>query len=235
MTHLSEPTAGETVAPGPDAGPDAGVGPRGGQGRRPGRWRTLLVVLPLLAGLAVTGLVGQRLLWAQVDPADAAWVTCWDGGSAPRASACTLPTGVAGLRHVYPAFTPARSDCVDELARHPAYRRPTMWTCRVPLGPGRVGLVTFSEVDEVERTATTLTRAYGERGRRHEGYAGTPDRLLWRAAEPDADGRWALAALMTDYPYLAEVRAPGPEAASRLMDRFASPRPAASLAVLGAQ
>jgi len=177
------------------------------RGRRVSRYRTALVVIPLLVALVVAGSYGAHLLYADPAPAaaDTDTATCWDGVRAPAAD-CSLPSGVDGLAWVFPSFDPEGDGCVDVLVAHPEYKRPAMWTCTEPIGTGTVD-ITYSEL-----TAVSTGLAYHEKlfeGAKLSAFPdedGTIDRLVWRQPEP-VDGIWRMAAMYHDFPYAVLIEA----------------------------
>lgn len=188
-------------------------------GARPGRRRTLLVVLPLLAGLAVAGGVGGRLLLAPDEGASAAGgdATCWDGRPAADGP-CPVPTGTAGLAWVFPTFDRVRLDCVDELERHPEYTRPTMWTCEQAVG-GRPVEVTYSEVTGTDDALRFLDRLHGSDAR-----STGPSAYSWRATQTPS-GSWVTSLLLRDLPFAVTVSATQRSDAARALARRVQVRP----------
>lgn len=198
----------------------------------PSRWRTALVLLPLLVGLGVAAYVGGTLLWPTLDEkasgTDSSGPTCWDGTQVEAAEECPLPTGRAGLRHVFPSFTPGRLECRNELAEDPALRRPTMWTC--DQGLSRPFSVTYSQMSDLGSARRSLRRLHGGPG----------------AAERTDDGqvreRWAAtrvagsdpqlfsgSILLRGAPYAVTVTAPRRADVRRALDRVIEVRPVEGL------
>ena len=165
------------------------------------RFRTAVVVGPLMAGLVVAGAFGARMMYADPEPASALGpdVTCWDRTLAP-ADQCTLPTGVEGLAWVYPSFDPQDDSCVDVLLAHPEYRRPTMWSCESDLH-GRPLRVTYSELTGLETGLAYHEKLFAD-GKKSAfpGPHGTVDHYVWRLPEP-VDGMYRMAAMYVDVPY----------------------------------
>lgn len=210
----SGPTAEEPLVPLDGAGDSR-------TGTRPGRRRTLVVVLPLLAGLAVAAGVGGRLLLSPDDGAAAADgpTTCWDGRLAIDVP-CPEPTGTAGLAWVFPTFDRVRLDCVDELELHPEYTRPAMWTCEQAVG-GRPVQVTYSEVTGTEDALRFLDRLHGPDARRTERSA-----YAWRATQTPS-GSWVTSLLLRDLPFAVTVTATQRSDAARALARRVEVRPPA--------
>lgn len=178
-------------------------GRRGGPSRR----RTALVVLPLLAGLAVAGGVGGRLLLHTGDDATTAdaTVSCWDGTQVDSAAQCTRPRGADGLAWVFPSFDRGALDCVDELVRHPEYNRPEMWTCEQTVG-GRPVSVTYSEVSGRRQALRFLDRLHGEAARAGRSADGRTAVHTWPPTR-EADGRWLASLLLRHAPFAVTVSA----------------------------
>ncbi|MBF4163674.1 hypothetical protein [Nocardioides acrostichi] len=198
--------------------------------RRPTRARTAAVVVPIVLGLAIAAGYGSRLLWHQVAPAASSGeVTCWDGSGADAAVDCALPSGVKGLAWVFPTFKPAKQDCTDELASHPAFTRATMWSCRQTV-QGRAVSITYSQVASVSQTRRTLDRQLGADQRSRSTPRGAGPRFRWQPARI-ADGRWRSALLVGSQPYLVEVTASTAQDAADVLKRRVRVRPASELLV----
>jgi hypothetical protein len=171
------------------------------------RFRTALVVGPLLVALAAAGAYGARLMYADPDDVAASGpeVTCWDGTSA-AAGACPLPTGAEGLAWVYPSFDPQDEGCTDVLVAHPEYRRPTMWACDTDIH-GRPLRITYSELTSVASGLAYHEKLFAD-GKKSAfpGPHGTVDNYVWRQPEP-VDGRYRKASMYVDYPYAVLIEA----------------------------
>ncbi|MDO9498136.1 MAG: hypothetical protein Q7J48_20700 [Nocardioides sp.] len=168
--------------------------------------RTTLALLVLLAALVAVGAVGVRLLFAEV-PAkgpDPVTVSCWDGEQRTNPNACGRPTGVPGLRWVFPSFRPGDEGCRDVLDDHPEFQGPTMWACDVEIAGSPV-LITYSELTEVEESLAYLERSYADVDRTTvKTTGGRPVRYEWR--RPFEDG-YVLISVYAEHPYAVEVRA----------------------------
>ena len=171
--------------------------------RRIAPWRTPLVVFPLLAALAVVGGMGARMLTQEIPPPEPqTQVLCWDGTVTESASGCTAPSGVDGLRWVFPTFHPDRDDCVDVLIEHPEYPRPAMFECDFKAG-NRWLKVTYNELASVEAARKYYEKEFPDADREQVRTAeGTPYRYLWRQ---QTDAGFELAAMYIDFPYAVEV------------------------------
>lgn len=209
-----------------EAAPDSLVRDDTPRGRaRPGARRTALVVLPLLAGLALTGGVGGRLLLGEPEPASASGaVTCWDGGEVDSVERCGRPRGTDGLTRVFPSFRPAELDCIDELERNPSYNRPAMWTCTQSIG-GRPVAITYSEVTARKPAVRFLDGLHGEDAR-------GPVRTLRGGAtaydwtpQATGDGAWEGSLLLREGPFAVTVRAELRSDAARALQRRVVVRP----------
>ncbi|WP_138874734.1 hypothetical protein [Nocardioides dongxiaopingii] len=180
------------------------------------RWRAVIVLLPLLVGIGVAASIGASMLWA--DDADEAGpepdVTCWDRSVAP-ASECSEPTGLVGLRWVYPGIPARAAGCTPEGRTGERGREDGQagagdtlaYVCPLPLGGDEVRLL---------YTRHATTEAGLERtARRHEGVEPEEDagRLVYRGARPER-GRWSLTAVYADHPFSVTVEA----ATARLRD-----------------
>lgn len=181
-----------------------------GRLRGPGTLRTLVVVTPLLAMLGIVAGTGARMLWA--DPGSPVVqekpVTCWDRYGVDEVGDCSLPTGVAGLRWVFPSFKPGRDDCTDVLVTHPEYTRPTMWQCSAVVS-GRTATVTFSELTSLESGLAHHEREYADAKK-----SAFPDpdgrvvRYVWRRPQPNDEGSYEMAAMYVEFPYAVSIEAP---------------------------
>lgn len=171
------------------------------------RFRTALVVGPLLVALAAAGAYGARLMYA--DPVNVSVsgpeVTCWDG-SRTAAGACPLPTGADGLAWVYPSFDPDDEACTNVLVAHPEYRRPTMWTCETDIHD-RPLRITYSELTGVASGLAYHEKLFAD-GKKSAfpGPRGTVDTYVWRQPEP-VDGWYRMASMYVDYPYAVLIEA----------------------------
>jgi hypothetical protein len=192
-----------------ELGPVAGTQPQPSRIRRAlrglARWRTPLVVFPLLAGLAIVGGLGAQMLTEKIPPAaSGAQVTCWDGGTVESADACTAPSGVDGLRWVFPTFHPDRDRCVDVLVAHPEYLRPAMYECDLKVSKHWVS-VTYMQLADVDAGRRYFEKSYPRSEREKVRTAGgTPYRYVWRKA---TDEGYELAAMYMDFPYAVSIRA----------------------------
>ncbi len=183
------------------------------------RARSLLVLVPLVAGLLVAAGIGASKLWADLPDRAAAPpdVTCWDGATAPLAE-CTAPDGRAGLRWVFPSFRRDADSCRE--IRRPARgrERPTEFTCSVIVDQRPVTIV-YSV-----RTSTTEGLAFLERS-----YGTEPvvdgDRLVFTADEP-GEGRYRVTVAYAEHPYSVTVEAPAPDVRDTALAELVELRPA---------
>jgi hypothetical protein len=170
------------------------------------RWRTPVVVVPLLGALSATGAMGAQMMTAEIPPPEPdVQVTCWDGGEAGSAEACTAPSGEAGLRWVFPTFHPDRDGCVDVLIEHPEYARPAMYECDFKAS-GRWVTVAYMQLAGVDPARRFFEKDFPmserERVRTAEG---TAYRYVWRQRTEDG---FELAAMYIDFPYAVSITAP---------------------------
>lgn len=173
------------------------------------RWRAPLVVVPMLAGLAVVGGVGAQMLTAEIpDPQPQTQVTCWDGAKVGAPEACTMPSGEAGLRWVFPTFHPNRDDCLDVLVSHPEYARPAMFECDFKVD-GRWLKVSYMELAGVDPARRFFEKEFPHAKRETVRTAeGTPYRYVWRKYTSEG---FELAAMYIDFPYAVSLVAPDAE------------------------
>lgn len=166
------------------------------------RVRSLLVLVPLLVGLAVAGGVGAAKLWADIPDRGTAApdVTCWDGATAPLAE-CTAPRGRAGLRWVFPSFRRDAEGCTEVRRPDRGRARPTEFSCPVIVDQRPVTIV-YSV-----RTSTSDGLAFLERT-----YGAPPvadgDRLVFTADRPDDGGAFRVTVAYAAHPYSVTVEAP---------------------------
>lgn len=173
--------------------------------RRIARWRTAIVVFPLLGGLGVVAAVGAQMMTASIpEPEAPSEVTCWDGGVVDGPDACTMPSGQAGLRWVFPTFHPNRDDCVDVLVLHPEYARPAMWECDFKVA-GHWVTVVYMQLAGLDPARRHFEKYFPnserERVRTAEGNA---YRYVWRQRTEDG---FELAAMYIDFPYAVSITA----------------------------
>ncbi|MGA8846373.1 MAG: hypothetical protein WB471_07150 [Nocardioides sp.] len=202
---MTEPDRAYASTPGPD------VPARHGFWSTLQRWRTPLVVIPLLLGLGYSGAVGARLLWADVTPtpAAAAIVTCWDGSEAVAAE-CPDPAGLAGLRWVFPSFRQAAEGCSKVTYPDTGVPRPLEYACKVRVRGGRAS-VNYSERSDLERGLRYFDQRYPDiRPVRTAGGA----RLIYSSSTPRKDGSYEVTVALTTYPFAVTVSA----ATERLRD-----------------
>ncbi len=172
------------------------------------RFRTPLVLLPLVGALVVSGGIGAQMLFEQVPgkQPEAVTVRCWDGERVVDEQDCGLPEGLAGLRWVFPSFQPGEDDCRDVLLDNPTYQRPTMWQCSVESGGAPI-VITYSQLTGVKPARAFIQREYGDAERRTvRADNGTPVRYEWRRPLGDGKG-FVVTSMYVALPYAVEVRA----------------------------
>lgn len=180
--------------------------------RKVARWRTPIVVIPSLVALAVVGGLGAQMLTAEIVPPEVEpEVICWDGEVVGSSGDCSAPSGVAGLRWVFPGFRPGRDDCVDVLIAHPEYARPTMYECETEVAGEQVTIAYMQLADVVAGRRYFEKTFTGEREKVRTA-DGAPSRYVWRQRGDDG---FELASMYTDFPYAVTVTADRP----RLRDR----------------
>lgn len=168
------------------------------------RWRAPIVLLPLILGLGYAGVVGARLFWAEVTPTTVAApiVTCWDDSEAIAAD-CPDPTGLPGLRWVFPSFRPAADRCSKVTFRDVGTPRPLEHTCTVRVAGGKAS-ISYSERTDLESGLRYFDERYaGSRPVRTAGGA----RLLYSSSAPRKDGTYDVTVALTTYPFAVTVSA----------------------------
>ena len=193
----------------------------------PSRLRSVLVVIPLVAGLVVVAGIGARMLLADIpDPepeATVADVTCWDG-TTKAAEDCTSPTGRAGLRWVFPSFKPDLLGCRNVLLEHPEFKRPTMFECDGAVPTGRV-TITYSELSAVPAGRAYLEKEYGVAPEEIDD-----GRLLWTDSGA-TDGIYEADVMYAEAPFAVEVRARSAQVRDDALDSLIRFRPADHITV----
>lgn len=180
------------------------------------RWRAPLVLVPLLLALGYAGVLGARLLWAEVapDPVTAPVVACWDGSEA-SAPDCPPPTGLAGLRWVFPSFRPFGGACDKVVYKKGRGTRPLAYVCTVRLG-GRTARVTYSERSDLEGSLDFFARRYDEV--RPVSTAGGA-RLVYSDPAPRKNGTYEAAVALTTYPFSVTVSAVNERLRDAVLDK----------------
>jgi hypothetical protein len=169
------------------------------------RWRTPLVVVPLIVAVAVAGRVGVEMMTSKL-PSATAEVACWDGGTAASAADCPRPTGAEGLQWVFPGFRPDDDRCRDVLVERPEISRPAMWEC-VLVVDGRRVTVTYMQLAGVESARRFFDQQFAPRPRAEVATAeGELARYLWQ--RDSARARSELATMYAEHPYAVGIRAP---------------------------
>ncbi len=165
------------------------------------RWRAVIVLLPLLAGLLYAASVGAEKLWADLPPKTVppVLVTCWDG---EQAESCEEPTDLRGLRWVFPSFRPGAGGCEEVVRDQRNLERPLEWACTARLDGGDVG-ITYSVRTSTEAGLAYLRRTYP--GQPQPAAGG--DRLVFADTKPGPDGRYEVAVAYADHPFAVTVSA----------------------------
>ncbi|MDP2775023.1 MAG: hypothetical protein Q8O61_15835, partial [Nocardioides sp.] len=114
------------------------------------------------------------------------------------------PTGVRGLRWVFPAFRPQSAGCRDVLADNPTFQGPTMWACEAEISGSPV-LITYSELSALADGLDYLQQTYDDSQQTVvAARGGAPLRYEWR--RPFEDG-FTVISLYAEHPFAVEVRA----------------------------
>ena len=190
------------------------------------RWRTPLVLVPLLAGVAWVGNQGAQQLWADIPrtappPPD---VICWNGQVRPS-DQCGEPDGVRGLSWVFPSFRPYGGRC-EELKRAPRETgRPIEWTCDIPFKKKRV-TIAYSKRLSVDDGLRFIARVYDdvEPVRLARG-----DLIAYKDPYPRSDGTYQLTVAYTGHPFAVTVNAPGIPLRNAALEQLVQFRDAAEI------
>jgi len=186
------------------------------------RWRSPLVLIPLVAGLMVSGVIGARMLWADIPPkpAPSPSVVCWNGVEQPRID-CGLPTGASGLHWVFPTFRPYSGRCEKEIRAERELERPTEYTCRVPFRKTTVTLL-YSQRTTLERGLKFIASVY-------EGIdadqSRSGERLVYRDPSARRDGTYQLTVSYERVPYAVTINAATIELRDQALEELVSFRP----------
>ena len=195
------------------------------------RWRSLLIILPLVAGVFVAAAIGARMLLAEIpDPAAAETtsdVRCWDGVSAAPAE-CTVPSGRAGLRWVFPSFRPDEIDCRNALRAQPELKRTTKFECDDRVSTGQV-TITYTEFENVGQGRRYLEKDYGFPPETVTD--GGARRLLWTEGDEPGGAVYELDMMYAEVPFGVEVRAVSAKVRDKALDSLVRFRPDDELSV----
>ncbi|WP_309646974.1 hypothetical protein [Nocardioides sp.] len=165
------------------------------------RLRAVIVLLPLLAGLLYAASVGADKLWADLPEKTLPPVvqTCWDG---QEAATCAAPTGVRGLRWVFPSFRPGTGSCQERVRDQRKLERPLEWACTAPLDGSQVS-ITYSVRTSTEAGLAYLRRIFANQPQP----AADGDRLVFAGTKPGPDGRFEVTVAYADHPFAVTVAA----------------------------
>ncbi|CAN5362572.1 hypothetical protein BH09ACT12_BH09ACT12_34210 [soil metagenome] len=167
-------------------------------------WRAPIVLVPLVVGLCYSGAVGAQLLWAPAPPASAPApvVVCWDRSQHP-ATECPPPSGLPGLRWVFPSFDPSDDTCSTVVYKDNGSPRPLEYSCKVRIA-GTTAWVNYSERSSLDRGLNYFANRY-DGVRPVEIAAGT--RVVYRDPAPRKDGTYEVTVSYTRYPFAVTVSA----------------------------
>lgn len=179
------------------------------------RWRAVVILVPLLAGLGYAGWYGAQLLWGASE--ETASVTCWDG-TVTSPSECSDPTGAAGLRWVFPSLRPGQ--CEEATFPDTGRVRPLEFRCRARIDD-RPAAIVYSQRTAVAAGIDFVERQYAEEARPQAG----GDRLIFRNDVDGGDGA-DLTVVYTGYPFSVRVEAPTPQLRERALRQLVEFRPA---------
>ncbi len=198
-----------------------------------GRWRAVVVIVPLLAGLAVAIDIGSDLLWAEIpdESIAAPSLTCWDGSTAATVADCGRPRGVEGLQWVFPSFEPEGQGCRDVLLANPGYKRPAMWACESSVG-GRPVEVIYSELTSVASAKAFISREYdGVEASTVSGRGGEVVRHVWRAPADSPGEPFTFTTMYADFPFAVSVSATSAADREQVVRRGLALRPVREMVV----
>lgn len=192
------------------------------------RWRAAIVLVPLLAGLGYAGLLGARMLFEDPTPAaaPAPEVTCWDG-TVDVATACSAPTGKAGLRWVFPSFDPQAQRCREVVYRKAGEAGPLEFSCRTRV-QGTTARISYSERSSLQSGLEYFAKLYG-------GVTATPaaggTQLVYRDPAPTGKGTYRATIAYTASPFAVTVTARNERLRDAVLDDAVRLRPERYLSV----
>ena len=203
---------------------------RRGLGATLKRWRAPIVLVPTLVALVYSGAVGAQMLWGEPrggfrDTAQPV-VTCWDG-TADVAEACPEPTGLAGLKWVFPSFRPGSEACRKVVYDGAGASGPLEYRCRVRVD-GTVAQVRYSERSDLTRGLAYFAKRYD--GIEPESTA-NDTRLAFRDPEPRRNGTYEVTVAYADHPFAVMVSATNERRRDQVLREAVDLRPARYLAV----
>jgi hypothetical protein len=218
------------IAPfGTDASDDDEVRERHVVLRTVKRLRSLIVLVPLAAVVLVAAGIGASKLWAEIpvreDPDPP--VTCWDG-TETTLSECSEPTGLRGLRWVFPSFRPSDDACERVRRSERNQERPLEVACTSSFDQRPVTL-TYSVRTSLDQGLTFLERRYGEPPT--EDADG--ERLVFRSQGADEDGLHSATVAYADHPFAVTVEAPDPDVRDDALAELVRYRPADEVVARG--
>ncbi|WP_372728755.1 hypothetical protein [Nocardioides sp.] len=203
------------------------------------RWRTALILGPLVLLLVATGAYGAHLLLAdpaaEPAPADEAavaadntpastddpGVTCWDGTVVPTTEACTPLGGPDALAWVFPSFDPADETCRDRTQESADVDRPQWWECRAEVNDDEVYL-TYAQFGSVEAAVEFFGQEYGTEPGAWNDSGEPARRLVW---DRPVDEHHSRTVLYTRAPYAVTIWAVDAEQADRALAELVRMRP----------
>ena len=180
------------------------------------RRRTVAVAL---AGMAAAAIVLAAAVWLVRDPSEtpasqrddgtphataspstASQRRCWDGRVRVPAD-CSVPSGVQGLKWVYPAFKQARADC-RRVARPLSPRKVLAFFCPFNVDEPNGG-IRYSEWDSAASAREVIGRDFywPETAVERDGYTWS----VWIREDRDEQGWFSSAVAYRDWPFSAEV------------------------------
>lgn len=136
------------------------------------------------------------------EPSEPTRRDCWDGTSAATPAQCPALSGSAGLAWVFPSLD--ANECTDE-GKGPS--KPAKWVCRVSLADGGTIRIRYREHKSVDRALAKFSQKYGAKNR--EPVLSERDdvvRYIWRASEPDSEGRWSLTSMYAEHPWSVMIK-----------------------------
>ena len=205
--------------------PDGEAGERNVVLRTLLRLRSVLVLLPLLAGLLIAASIGAGMLWADIPERKLTGpnVTCWDGQEAPVTD-CTEPRGSRGLHWVFPSFKPRDERC--EPAKRLSKTSPYVVACTQRFDQRPI-TVTYTARSSADDLIKALRASYGAK----PVSEADGERLVFRTASAGSDGLFRVTVAYAGHPFSVTIEAPDSRVRDTALDELVTFRPADEIVV----
>ncbi|MFB9315355.1 hypothetical protein [Nocardioides plantarum] len=205
--------------------PDGETGERNVVLRTLLRLRSVLVLVPLLAGLLIAAAIGAGMLWADIPDRQLTGpdVTCWDGQSAPVTD-CTEPRGRRGLHWVFPSYQIRDERCVPLERRGSSSPYQVACALRFDQRPVTVTYTARSSADDLLKA---LRASYGAK----PVSEADGERLVFRGSSAGSNGLYRVTVAYAGHPFSVTVEAPDRRVRDTALDELVTFRPADQVVV----